>query len=113
VAARDAAKEARRSADVAEQSVIATDRPWISIDMTIASPIKFPVEDDRNITLCIDAVCKNVGKSPAAHVRFNVSMSGGYSDSDAQVKSAIDGAGKPYLVGIVFGGHPLFPDEKS
>lgn len=113
VAAKDAAKEARRSADVAEQSVIATDRPWISIDMTIASPLKFPVEDDRDITLKIDGVCKNVGKSPAAHVRINVGMAGGYSDTDDKIKEAIDNAGRPYLVGIVFGGRPLFPDETS
>lgn len=111
IAARDAAKEARRSADVAEQSVIATDRPWISIDMTIASPLKFPVEDERDITLKVDCTWKNIGKSPAANVRVNIGMTGGYSDTDAKISDAIENAGRPYLVAMVLGGQPLFPGE--
>jgi hypothetical protein len=58
---------ANRSATVAENALIATDRAWISVKAKITGPLVFE-GDQIQIDLGFNIV--NVGKSPATHVRL-------------------------------------------
>ncbi|MGA7564408.1 MAG: hypothetical protein WBW55_14505 [Desulfobaccales bacterium] len=53
---------AKKSAEVAEKTLLATQRPWVAVRMDIGSGFKFN-EQGTNIT--IRFIVKNVGNSPA------------------------------------------------
>src|SRR5207244_9521497 len=64
-----AARAARDSADSAKDSVALAQRdqrPWVSVDMSIASPLTYDHNGDARITLRF--ILKNVGRSPATDV---------------------------------------------
>jgi hypothetical protein len=63
--AADAAKAAAKSAEVAENAIIAADRAWISIKAEIIENLKFEKE---RIVIGVGFDMTNVGKSPATHV---------------------------------------------
>lgn len=68
--ARIAADAAKKSADVAESILIATQRPWIEItEMRVASPLVF---DEQGGRVTIEASLRVVGQTPA----LNVGISG-------------------------------------
>ena len=64
IAAR-AAKAAEAAATVAEQTLIASSRPWISLKAQIMDSLVF--SEDR-ISITIGITLKNIGTSPATHV---------------------------------------------
>jgi len=70
--ARIAANAAGRSADIAEATLIATNRPWISI-LKVA-PISQLTWEEKGARLTVSAVIKNVGKSPAFDVSTEASQ---------------------------------------
>ena len=63
----EAAKAATRSAAVAENALIATDRAWISIKAKVTRPLTF--KDDQ-INLGVDFEIVNVGNAPATDVQL-------------------------------------------
>lgn len=60
--AKNAADAAKKSAEIAEKTLIATQRPWVSVHMAIASGLQFSANEAR-ITIRFNV--KNVGNSPA------------------------------------------------
>ncbi|SHH01182.1 hypothetical protein [Bradyrhizobium erythrophlei] len=66
-AAIDSAKAANRSAKVAEEALVATDRAWISIKAKVTQPLIF--KGDK-ITIGVDFEMVNVGNSPATHAQL-------------------------------------------
>ncbi len=72
----DAANAAKKAADVAEGTLVATNRPWIAIkSISIISPLIFePTPDEHEARIDLAIVVKNVGKSPAIRVQVNVNL---------------------------------------
>jgi hypothetical protein len=66
-AAAESAKAANRSAEVAENALIATDRAWISIKAKIIGPLTFK---DGFVAINVRFDMTNVGKSPATHAEL-------------------------------------------
>lgn len=64
---RDGASQARRSADSAEESLIAAERPWIKVDAKIGKNINFPLDGNgkKQGSVSVDFTLTNFGKSPA------------------------------------------------
>lgn len=58
---------ASRAATVAENTLIAADRAWISIDAKIIGSLTF---DEEVVSLNVEFKMTNVGKSPATHVEL-------------------------------------------
>jgi hypothetical protein len=70
--ALDAAKAAQRSADVAKDTLNATQRPWIQIkDIKIVGPMEF-IDEQARINL--EFTLKNVGKSPALRTDLKIKL---------------------------------------
>jgi hypothetical protein len=64
-ALREANKNASRAADVAEKTLVAAHRPWISVDIAISGPLKI-VDDILHMEFVF--VLTNSGNAPANHV---------------------------------------------
>ena len=62
---------AKKSADVAEKSLVAANRPWVKVDIQTAGPITYNV-NGANFTLRF--ILTNVGHSPATHVWVNTRL---------------------------------------
>jgi hypothetical protein len=62
---RDSADAATQSANTASRQLEMADRPWVTIDIMIASPLTY--EKDR-VTMTFDFIPKNIGHSPAQNV---------------------------------------------
>jgi hypothetical protein len=57
--------EAKRSADVAEKSLIASNRPWVKVDIAVGGPIFYNV---NGVNFTIRYILTNIGHSPASNV---------------------------------------------
>lgn len=68
--ARAAAGESRRSADIAQQALVAGERAWISVHVTPEGPLKFLPHG--GLSLEIGVHIKNIGKTPALNVHTDV-----------------------------------------
>jgi hypothetical protein len=64
--AEDTANAAKKSADVAEKTILATQRPWISVRPLFENGLKFALNED----ILIKFKLKNVGNSPAVGTSF-------------------------------------------
>ena len=69
IAARRAANAARNQVNIAEQSLVAGQRPWISIDIRINGDLIFDANGNARVHLLF--ILKNIGRSPATNVRIN------------------------------------------
>ena len=68
--ARVAAAESRRSADIAQQALVAGERAWLSVHVTPEGPLRF--SQHGGLSLEIGVHIKNIGKTPALNVHTNV-----------------------------------------
>lgn len=63
--ARKATKFAQDSTDIARETMLASDRPWINIKAKMAADLIFT---DTTVSAAIQCTFKNIGKSPAVQV---------------------------------------------
>lgn len=74
---------ANRAADVARDTLVAAQRPWVKVSSArVTSPLLF---DDQEGRVDLALVLKNVGKSPALRISLDVSLvetNRGFSQSD-------------------------------
>lgn len=84
-AARRSADAAIQSANVAERTLITTQRAWIKVDANIAAPLTF---HELGASTTVAFKIRNVGNSPAIHVTphvwLGVLKEGGPSPQDEQ-----------------------------
>lgn len=75
-ATRDLAKAALKQAETTENTLIATQRPWIAIkSITITSPLAFePTSDDHEGRIELGFLVRNTGNSPAIRVAANMQL---------------------------------------
>ena len=59
------ANAARKSADIAEDTMVATERPWLNVRLRPGSDLQF---DEHGGLIIIDFIIKNVGHSPAFNI---------------------------------------------
>jgi hypothetical protein len=71
VIATDAANAAKKSAEVAEKTLFAIHRPWISVKLQVGSELQF---NEREATINIVAKMKNIGNSPAISTFINTTI---------------------------------------
>jgi hypothetical protein len=57
--------EAKRAADVAEKSLVASNRPWIKVDIAVGGPIFYNV---NGVNFTIKYMLTNIGHAPASNV---------------------------------------------
>jgi hypothetical protein len=92
--ARDAADSAKQSTQIANETLIAAQRPWVSVKIESAGPITWPqgfMQIPFKITLT------NIGKSPAFNVRHveivivdSEAKSAQYKESESGIKRLAD-----------------------
>jgi hypothetical protein len=77
-AAKDSAKYAKEAAEVANKTLIETQRPWMEpLEISVGSPLVF---DDQGLRVTIASRLKNVGNVPAINVRLLAFILGGGLD---------------------------------
>jgi hypothetical protein len=103
--AQKAANTAERAAKVAEQTLIASDRAWIQIKVELAGPLKFT---STSITAKISVQLKNVGRSPALHVRAFSKLHPEALRARTYAETVTRNKHSGALLGI---GNVLFPNE--
>jgi hypothetical protein len=107
-----AANAAKKSADIAEKTMIGTQRPWVSVRLNLWSGLKF---DEQGGHVSIVLRMKNVGNSPAVgtHVDAEVVLGFGPKYAIAEQKRMLATRQKagPRLVDSTFG-YMLFPGEE-
>lgn len=69
---RKATDAAKRSADVAETTLIATNRPWLDLDARLAGPLTMNEHGEARIA--VEVKTENIGHSPAVSVSDAQSM---------------------------------------
>jgi hypothetical protein len=106
--ARDAANAAQKSATVAEQTLISTQRPWITVNMQITKGLVF---DERGATIEITFIEKNVGKSPAVGIDFRPKIICLYKEGDwiIEQKKILD----TLITEESIKGYTLFPGDHT
>jgi hypothetical protein len=71
-ATRNLGKDTRDSIKVAQKDFTATHRPWVSVDLAVASDLTYDTQGDAHIA--INFTLKNTGHSPAANVSVEAAM---------------------------------------
>lgn len=102
------ANAAKESADVARDTLIATNRPWVSVDIGIGSDLVYDTEGNARIT--INFLLKNVGKSPAANVQIIPKIAVIFGDSKS-IQKEIAAAVRMKPPGLGNLGVTLFPGD--
>lgn len=111
VAAQSTANAAKKSADIAEKTMVSAHRPWVSVRLDIGSGLTFN-EQGGNIIIVFKM--KNVGNSPAVGTRVNAKVILGFNPKDAIIeqKTMLATAQKyPSPIANTFG-QMLFPGEE-
>lgn len=103
-----AADAAKQSADVAEKTLVATNRPWISVGISIGSDLTYDTQGDARVV--INFVLKNVGNSPAANVQILSEIPVVFGDA-RPFQKAISDREKLRPAGLGNLGVTLFPGE--
>jgi len=70
--AKHAAKEARRSADIAKDALIASERAWLTIELHADSDLTF--HPTGGCSLFVYLTIKNIGRTPALNVHTSMAM---------------------------------------
>jgi hypothetical protein len=109
--ATETAQAAKQSADVAKDTLVATNRPWISVDIGIVSDLTYDAQGDARIEIKFDL--KNVGKSPAANIVIDAEIVPIFGDAKSLQKTISDrNNARPPTLGDL--GITLFPgDERT
>jgi hypothetical protein len=105
--AQDAAKAAKRSADIADRLLTWTDRPWVDVRLKITGDLKFDTVE--GCMMKIKLTLENIGKSPAIglgfYVRFCPSISQAVESHREMVEST------RYMFKESAFGHTRFPND--
>jgi hypothetical protein len=114
--AEKSAQAAKDSADVARDTLVATNRPWIQvISITITGPLGFGREygDDVGGGFDLDILVKNVGKSPAIRVDVSAELAFTFSPLESQ-KTFFDNIKKSLdHPRVLRPENTLFPEEEA
>jgi hypothetical protein len=120
--ARESANAAKGSADTSAKQLEAAERPWISFELSLASPLVF---DKDGATLTVTVLRKNIGSSPAIRVQTSAIWFPVFlrhpdptkklmdlckqTDSNASIPITPDAISK----GINFMSQTIFPEQPS
>jgi len=86
--AKHAAQEARRSADIAKDALIASERAWITVGLHADSPIA--IERAGTCSLSVSLKVTNIGRTPALNAHTSMTMIPSKVDHRADVKAYAD-----------------------
>jgi hypothetical protein len=107
------AQAARDAADVANKTLIASRRPWVSVDVTLGKPLEFETGTGL-LRLTLQFAMKNIGNDPAFYVfpHFEI-VSGGIHGGPGSVKRKLEEVCGEIKTrkGVNTGGITLFPDQ--
>lgn len=70
--ASDAAHQSRRSADLAREAMISSERAWLHVDVRLAGPLV--LDADGGASLRVMVCMKNIGASPAIAVHASATL---------------------------------------
>jgi len=108
--ATSTAQAAKQSADVARDTLIATNRPWVFVDISINSDLTYDNNGDARVLVLFKL--KNVGKSPAANVQILPEFAVVFGDARPFQKLISDRErARPAGLGSL--GITLFPGEEA
>lgn len=111
---RKAATAAQQAADVAERTLIATQRAWISVEASVGAPLVF---DQNGASTSIAFRIKNVGNSPATHitphVRLGVLKEGGPYPLEEQTRGCSEVRQGPIGLGFTLFPGQSFPESQG
>ncbi len=104
---RDAANAATSAANTASRQLELTDRPWVSVEAFIASPV---IYDGKTIQANFSFVAKNIGHSPAQNVSIAPRLIPAFMGDDVREmqRRICDGAARDKTVHLKY---VLFPGE--
>lgn len=108
--ATDAAK---KSADVAEKTLITTQRPWLSVQMQIVSNFRISKVANQQDTITIRFIVKNVGNSPALGIDITprICTLGPWQEVSSVERQICDLGSGPKVLKQPFLGYTLFPND--
>jgi hypothetical protein len=95
---------AQKSAEAAERSLIAANRPWIKVDLRVGGPIHYNA-NGANFTLIY--VLNNIGNSPALNVDVRPRVINFMLNARTELLKDIEGWKK--LDSPIWRGYTLFP----
>ena len=78
------ANAAEKQVGIMREQLETADRPWLAVDVSIASPLTYTPQDGVRITLNI--VTKNVGKSPAQNISMEPKLVSAGMGTDVRAK---------------------------
>lgn len=108
IATRRSADAAKKSANVARDTLIVNNRPWVAVGITIGSDLTYDQQGDARVVIVF--TLKNVGNSPAANVTVHAEIVPVFGDPIPFQKELSDRA-KLRPVGLNIDGVTLFPGE--
>lgn len=110
VVSQRAGEETRRQADIAQEALIASSRPWIML--TDVKPSSLASDDEAGISFQINLSVKNVGHSPAQNVSVSSRLL--IIDFDPPADQAMVSVCQDAREGpFVIPGQVLFPDQSQ
>jgi hypothetical protein len=106
-ATNKAANAAKSAADTAANQLELFDRPWVTIDASIASPLTY---DGTAVRIAFSFTPKNIGQSPAQNVLIVPELIPVFMGDDVRKEQQriCDGAGQ---INSMFPRYVLFPNE--
>ncbi len=69
---KESADAAKLSADIAEKTLIASQRPWLTVEVGIGGPL---IYDERGASFIFTLLLENIGKSPAQDIFIDLGIS--------------------------------------
>lgn len=109
--AEKSARAAELSADIARNTLIATNRPWVSVNLAVLSDLWYNAEGEARIEIAF--ILKNTGNTPANNVTVDADIvpfmrDGGIAFDDMKaICERVRGAPE----GRRIMGHTIFPDD--
>lgn len=107
--AQDAAKEAKRSADMAERGIIEADRAWIKVEMDIFGPLIF---GEETIEIVAEARFKNVGRTPATSCGFEFRLCTDVGEASHCASESAAHMGRAFVSHLGYG-QVIYPDKNA
>jgi hypothetical protein len=111
-ATKQSADAATKAANVAEDTLIATQRPWVSVELSVAGPLTFTDEEAR---VEIGFLLKNTGNSPAINVQVEAEIAlfmGDVSGAPHEIMKQICKRAKASPDDNAVLGHTIFPNDQ-
>ncbi len=112
-AANISANAAKKSGDVAEETLIALQRPWLSVHMEIVSDFKISKVANQQDTITIRFIVKNVGNSPALGIDIQprIYILGPWVNILSEERQICDLGSGPKILKKPLLGYALFPND--